>query len=437
FFKAVTLAAAMPAFSGQVPDGASPFSPDTGSLHSEIRPILARSYAGIDTAGMLARIQELQKWGEKDDRLIEAEGILHWDRGNAHLALPCFKRLDNPGALAMGLMAQALLAKGDRYEAAQWFLKSARAGRSEDPFTATMFAGYLEIRPDDSAAEMQLAICLERQMRYPEAAALYRKHAKHVAGNPDAALRVGNLFLALGRKAEAESLLTQARRSRPEVKALSVRLAEVLESQGKNTEAALAWTDAWTLDGADMFARDRALVLLESSGAEGEGPLKTLLGKILRYEPDAAELRFKFANLLARSGDRKGAYLHLDLAIKAAPGNPEYEARLPDLIEGDSLIQVHFSVLKSKFESQGASLRLALLVARGYSLAGDKSKACGAWAAAARMSPKSLEGRRDAFQDLSACGDPASLALATSIGENRLASGFDLEAARSLLQITM
>src|SRR4051812_8928064 len=51
---------------------------DTSTLLLDIKPVLAHSYPGIDTAALLARVQERQKWGEKDDRLIEAEGILHW-----------------------------------------------------------------------------------------------------------------------------------------------------------------------------------------------------------------------------------------------------------------------------------------------------------------------------------------------------------------------
>src|SRR5215216_5988846 len=51
---------------------------DTNSLFLDIKPVLARKYAGIDTSALLARIQERQKWGEKDERLLEAEGIIHW-----------------------------------------------------------------------------------------------------------------------------------------------------------------------------------------------------------------------------------------------------------------------------------------------------------------------------------------------------------------------
>ncbi|HKP96708.1 MAG TPA: hypothetical protein VJ385_13205, partial [Fibrobacteria bacterium] len=106
---------------------------DANALFQNIKPVLAHSYAGIDTAALLARVQERQQWGEKDERLIEAEGILHWDRGDMHLAMPCFKRLTHPGSLSMGFLAEGLLAKGERYEAAGWFLKAARAADPGDP----------------------------------------------------------------------------------------------------------------------------------------------------------------------------------------------------------------------------------------------------------------------------------------------------------------
>lgn len=410
---------------------------DTSSLFLDIKPVLAHSYAGIDTSALLARIQERQKWGEKDERLIEAEGIIHWDRGDVHLAVPCFKRLTNPGFLSMGLMGEGLLINGDRYEAAGWFLKSAHAANQNDPFAVAMFKRYLEIKPGDTQAELQLALCLEQQLLYPEAAALYWKHADLIAKNAQAALRVGALLASQGKAADAVTLYQLARAAHPEEKSLSVRLAETREAMDQRLEAAQAWADAWTLDAADTTARNRAIAHLEAAGPGGEAPLKALLEKALRNDSASASLHFKLAVILLRLEDRKNAYAHLQSALKASPGNPAYLARLPEAIEGDSLIQANFPVLRDKYEKEGASLHLAMLVARGYSLAGDKAKACHAWGQISALSPKQLEGRRDAFLDLSSCGDPASLMLASIIGDKYLATGFDREAARAMVQIAM
>ncbi|MEO7777836.1 MAG: tetratricopeptide repeat protein [Fibrobacteria bacterium] len=411
-------------------------SGDTALL-LDIKPVLAHNYAGIDTAALLTRIQERQKWGEKDERLSEAEGILHWDRGDITLAMPCFKSLSHPGALAMGLMAEGLLSKGDRYEAATWFLNSARASRQNDPFAIAMFKRYLEIKPGDTQVELQLAVCLEQQFHYAEAEDIYWRHADILAKNPQAALRVGALLFTQGKAKEAESLYRQARSQHPEEKGLSVRLAEVHESMGLKLEAAQAWTDAWLLDPADSAARNRAIAHLEGAGSAGESALQSLLEKATAAAPASGSIHFKYAVLLLGRNDRKGAYVHLEKALQASPGNPTYQARLSDAIESDSLIIKHFPVLKEKYEKEGASMRLALQVARGFSLTGDKPNACLAWSQLSALAPKQLEGRRDAFLDLTACGDPASLMLASIIGDKYLSNGFDREAARAMVQIAM
>ncbi len=416
-------------------DAPADSSADTSTLLLDIKPVLAHSYAGIDTSALLARIQERQKWGEKDERLMEAEGIIHWDRGDAHLAMPCFKGLTHPGFLAMGYMGETLLARGDRYEAAGWFVKSARAANQNDPFAITMYQRYLEIKTGDVQAEVQLAAALEQQLRYPEAAEIYWKHQDLVVKNPQAVLRIGALLASQGRAMDALSLYGHCRDLHPEDKSLSVRIAETQEAQGHRIEAAQAWSDAWTLDATDSTARNRALAHLEAAGPAGDAPLKALLEKALRYDSASASLHFKFAVLALRADDHKTAYAQLDRALKASPGNPTYLARLPEAIEGDSLILANFPFLKAKFEKEGVSLKLALLVARGFSLTGDKPKACRVWEQIASLAPKQLDGRRDAFLDLASCGEPLSVSLASAIGEKYLAAGFNPEAARTLVQI--
>ncbi|HKP96405.1 MAG TPA: tetratricopeptide repeat protein, partial [Fibrobacteria bacterium] len=258
---------------------------------------------------------------------------------------------------------------------------------------------------------------------------------------PQATLRVGALLASQGKPTDAATLYQQALEALPhgnaERKSLIVRLAETREAMGQKVEAAQAWTDAWTADPADTTTRNRAIAHLEGAGAAGEAPLRALLEKALDLDAASAPLHFKLAVILLRAQDRKAAYSHLESALKASPGNPTYQARLPEAIEGDSLIQVNFPILKAKYEKEGASLQLALQVARGYSLAGDKAKACGAWGQIYALSPRQLDGRRDAFRDLAACGDPASLMIAAIIGGKHLNAGFDRETSRAMVQIAM
>ncbi|MDQ2999922.1 MAG: tetratricopeptide repeat protein [Fibrobacterota bacterium] len=410
---------------------------DTSSLFLDIKPVLAHSYAGIDTAALLVRIQERQKWGERNDRLIEAEGILHWDRGDAQLALACFKRVPTPGFLAMGLMAEGLLAKGDKYEAAAWYLKSARCAPQKDPFATAMYKRYLDIKPGDVQAELDFAASLEQQLEFPKAAALYWKHKQLIAKNLQATLKVGALLASHGKMADAATLYQRGREIHTGERVLTIRIAQSHEAMENRIEAAKAWMDAWTMDIADSTARNRAIAHLEASGPAGDASLKSLLEKALGLDSASASLHFKMAVVLLREPNPRSAYAHLDRALKASPGNPTYLARLPDAIVGDSLIQANFSILKEKYKQDGSSIKLALLVARGYSLSGDRTKACRAWAQIASTSPEQLEGRRDAFLDLSACGDPQSLTLASAIGERYLAMGFNRDAIRALVQISI
>ncbi|MEO6098129.1 MAG: tetratricopeptide repeat protein [Fibrobacteria bacterium] len=447
-FWVATVLAALPVAGSEVPfllaavtssasESGETSKADTNSLFLDIKPVLVRKYAGIDTAALLARIQERQKWGEKDDQLLEAEGIIHWDRGDIHLAVPCFKGLSHPGYLAMGFMGEALLARGEKYEAAGWFLKSAREAAQNDPFAISMYQRYLEVKPADVQSEIQLAAALESQLRYPEASAIYWKHLDLVVRNPQAALRIGALLASQGRSMDALTLYARTHALHPKEKGIVIRMAETHESQGHRVEAAQAWADAWAMAPIDTTLRNRAIAHLEASGSAGDAPLKALLENALKFDDASPSLHFKLALLALRADDRKAAYAHLDRALKASPGNPTYLARLPEAIEGDSLIQANFPALKGEYEKDGVSLKLIQLVARGFSLAGDKPRACRAWQQVAELAPRQVEGRRDAFLDLTSCGDPASLTLAASIGERYLSAGFNPEAARTMVHIEL
>src|SRR4051794_6614435 len=75
----------------------------SADLAPAIDLILSRSYSGQDTSALLSKIQDKMKWGEKDERLIEAEAILLWDRGEWRSALIGLQRLSQPGARAMAM----------------------------------------------------------------------------------------------------------------------------------------------------------------------------------------------------------------------------------------------------------------------------------------------------------------------------------------------
>jgi len=409
----------------------------SAALLQDIRPVLARAYPGIDTIALLGRIAERLNWGEKDERLIEAEGILYLDRGEYTEAKAYFSQLIAPRPTAMLLMAEVLEDCGDKYEAAAWRLRAARALPPSDAVSIVQFQRYLAIRPGDEQAEVELAGRMEAQMRFGEAMDLYWKHRDRLAKDTAAAARAADLLAVHGRLADAAVLVVQARVEDPTNKALGVRLANIHAAMGDKPAAAAIWSEIWSRDPADSAALGQALSILESAGAAGEGALNGLLVKALERDSASGDLHFRMAGQLLKSGDRKGAYAHLERALRASPGNSAYLERLPEAIEGDSLIRVHAALLEERFGKDPASPRLDLLAARAYSLAGDRANACRAWTRLAEVEPKSLDGRRDAFQDLAACGDPTSVGLAMLIGSKQLAAGFDRETGRSMIILAL
>jgi tetratricopeptide (TPR) repeat protein len=415
----------------------NPVAAGDAELLGAIGPVRAHAYAGADTAALLARIQERLKWGEKDERLIEAEGILRLDRGENALAAACFAQLSAPGPATLELEARALDANGDKYEAAARRLRAARALPPADPEAVVQYRRYLAVRPTDEQAEVELAVRLETQMAFGEAMDLYWKHRERLARDAAGAARAADLLAVHGRLADAAALLAQARESAPSDKALGARLAGLREALGDLPAAADIWVDLSSRDPADTATRARALAALEAVGPAGEARYRDLLEKDLQRDTASADLHFRMAGVLIRAGDRKGAYAHLDRALKASPGDPACLERLPEAIEGDSLIRVHAALIEDRFRKDPASPRLALLAGRAYSLAGEHAEACRAWIRLAEADPKAVEGRRDAFLDLAACGDPASSGWAILIGSKQLAAGFESEAARTLILLEL
>lgn len=410
---------------------------DAGALLADIRPVLAHAYPGLDTAALLARIEERLQWGEKDERLIEAEGILRFDRGEYALAVPCFKQLAAPGIPAMGLMAEALEARGEKYEAADWRLRAARALSAADPEAVRLYRLYLSVRPADERAGLELAARLDAQMQFGEACDLYWKLKDRLLEDTAAAARAADLLSVHGRLADAAFLVARLREARPGDRGLASRLAGIREAMGEKPAAAVVWAETWNRNPADTAALRRALDLLASAGDAEEGALRALLEKAMRQDGAKADAHYRLALLALKAGDRKAAYARLDTALRLSPGNPAYLARLPEAIEGDSLIRAHAALLEARAAQEPASPRLALLAARAYSLAGAGAQACGAWIRLAGLDPKALDGRKDAFLDLAGCGDSASLVWASRIGSRYLAVGFDREAARAMILIAL
>ncbi len=411
--------------------------PEAEALNREIQTVLTHHYAGIDTTGLLGRIQERLQWTEKDQQLVEAEGILHFDQGDVHLALPCFRRLIKPSALTMGLMAEALMQTGDKYEASSWYLRAARAVAKADSSAPRLFRSYLAIKPEQPKVELELAERLEIQNRYSEALAIYLPREKELITDTAMVFRIIVMLSSQARDLEALSWLKKSTESNPRVKSLRKAMALEHEILDRKLEAAIDWSDAWRLDPSDSESRDRAFTQLESVGTPGDSLLQSILDHALEQDPASANLHFKYALLLLRKGARAGAYPHLEAALKTDPKNPTYLSRIPEAIEGDSLIKVHFAAMKALYEQNYITPRLAEFVARGYRLSGDKAGACKTWLQEMTRDAAGLKGNREAFLDLYSCPDPAAQTGAAVLGEKLADSSADREVLQAMLQLTL
>lgn len=397
--------------------------------------VVAGSFQGVDTAALMAGIRAKAQWGELSDRLVEAEGILLWNRGDWRAAMICLRRVPKPGPLASGLLAEGLLRRGDRWEAAAQFLKAARAYPPEDARSQDLYRKYLGIKPGDAAVEAELATRLEKHGSRSEAARLHLKDPKRAAADPATALRVGGMLAAEGHADQARSLYRTAIALHTGDKALRLALAAACEAADRRLEAGRAFADVWDLDPADPAPRDRAIAHFEASGPAAQAPLGELLAKAVAADSLNHRLRFKLAVARLAAKDRQGAYGHLSAALRESPGNPTYLSRLADAIEGDSLLVAHFPHIRSEFEQRGGSVRLVELAAMGYALTGLPAEACRAWFQLHRLAPQKLQGRRDAVLSLAACDDPAYLSLAGRLAEPMAAAApGDGDLARVLLK---
>lgn len=385
---------------------------ETNPLLRDAALVIAGKADSVDANALLTGIREKAKWGELPDRLIEAEGILLFSQGDLPGACIALLKLANPGPMAVGILGEGQLRKGNRYEAAAHFLKAARAFPPEDDRAPDCYRKYLEVKPQDAAVETELAHRLEKLGRLAEAARLFVKDTANASADPSAALRIGGLLAGQNFVPEAIALYRKAIGSHPADKALRLRLAVTLESAGRKHEAAHAYVDAWRLERGDHAPRDRAVAHFEAAGATHEKAYRELIEAAVAEDGATPGFRFKMAVACLAASDRACAYLHLSEALKTDAGNPTFLARLPEAIESDDQILAHFTFLREEFEKRGGSARLVELAARGYGLSGMKPEAARAWFQLHAMAPQSLTGRNDAVLALAAGGDPTHLSLA-------------------------
>ena len=253
-------------------------------------PCFLRHQARCSPAAMPASIpppcspasRSARSGARRDDRLREAEGIIHWDRGDVHLAMPCFKTPRAIPAPGHGPHGRSAAGKGRSLRGRRLVPEvRARLPRQKDCRSPS---AMFQALPGSRSRRMRRRKCnwpaaLEQQLRYPEAAAIYWKHRDlvdqespgHAAHRRDAGLP--------GPPAGRPCHLLAARALHPQDKALASASRKSCESMGKRVEAAQAWADVWTLDAADSTARNRAIAHLGSGGSRGRGHTQAPVGK--------------------------------------------------------------------------------------------------------------------------------------------------------------
>ena len=201
----------------------------------------------------------------------------------------------------MSSQADDLIAQGNRAE---------DAGKLHE--ACAIYREAVKLAPQSARAHLNLGIALAALGDEPGAVAAYEQALKHDAANPFAAYNFGKLHFERGRHADAERLLRQALRAKPDFPQARVVLACALDAQGK-LEAAVTELDGMADFGA-LFIRAGILRRLGKLDAAAE-----TLRRAVALDPDNLDARTSLFHVLEAQGDAAGAARELEAVLKQRP----------------------------------------------------------------------------------------------------------------------
>jgi tetratricopeptide (TPR) repeat protein len=194
----------------------------------------------------------------------------------------------------------------------------AHQGRSEEARRHLRQA--LELVPDLTVAQIELADLLADERRFEEAAELLSSALERSPGDVAARLQRAAAYMALGRWQQAADDLFALERVDPTNFEVQGRLATVLAQLGKVPEAVERYRAAARLDpslGRAARARTEAADLLLQTGAEEEA--QTELERAVELDPALLDARLTLAGLLVRRGRLEDALKQFGGALEHHP----------------------------------------------------------------------------------------------------------------------
>jgi protein O-GlcNAc transferase len=205
----------------------------------------------------------------------------------------------------MPLPLDELIAQGNRAE---------DAGKMHE--ACALYREAVTLAPRSARAHLNLGIALQALGDEAGAVAGYEQALALDAANPFAAYNLGKLRYERGRLADAERLLRQALRNKPDFPQARVVLACALEAQGE-LEAA-----AGELEHLPLERRDLGVLLVQAGILRKLGRQERAadaLRRALALEPHNLDARTALFDVLEAKGDLAGAARELEAVLEQRP----------------------------------------------------------------------------------------------------------------------
>lgn len=199
--------------------------------------------------------------------------------------------------------AERLIAEGNRAE---------DAGKLQE--ACALYREAARLAPQSAKAHLNLGIALQALGDEAGAVAGYEKALAIDAANPYARYNLGKLRHERGAHAEAEQLLRQALRTRPDFPQARVVLACALDAQGKLEAAATELEAAQPHDFGALFIYAGILRKLGRLDAAASA-----LRRALAVDPHSLDAHAALFHVLEAKGDPAGAALELEVVLRQRP----------------------------------------------------------------------------------------------------------------------
>ena len=199
--------------------------------------------------------------------------------------------------------AERLIAEGNRAE---------DAGQLQE--ACALYREAVRLAPQSAKAHLNLGIALQALGDEPGAVAGYEKALALDPANPYARYNLGKLRFERGAHAEAERLLRQALRARPDFPQARVVLACALDAQGKPEAAATELEAAQPRDFGTLFIYAGILRKLGRLDAAAQ-----TLRQALASDPRNLDAQATLFHVLEEKGDPAGAAVALEALLRERP----------------------------------------------------------------------------------------------------------------------